>query len=313
MYTYGIDVGGTTVKIGIAEINGTQMNLLRRFEIKTNKENNGEMILPDIVSAINRDISENGVERGEICGLGIGVPGPVLPDGTVNRCINLGWGVFNVERSLSELSGFRVKAGNDANVAALGEMAFGAGVGFRNLIMLTLGTGVGGGIVVDGQIFRGSSGASGEIGHMHVNDAEGEACKCGNYGCLEQYASASGIVRTYENKIAKGSMQSLQGLTGLTCKDVFDNAKKGNGKAIAAIDYAAECLGKAMANAAAVINPEVFVIGGSVMNAGDFLLDKIKENYKRYAFHACRNAQIVQAKLGGDAGIYGAAFLATLG
>ena len=312
MYTYGVDVGGTTIKIGFAEINGTQMNIVRRFEIKTNKENNGEMILPDIVSAINKDIAENGIDRTEIRGIGIGVPGPVLPDGTVNRCINLGWGVFNVEQKLSELSGFPVKAGNDVNVAALGEMACGAGIGFKNLVMVTLGTGVGGGIVLDGQIFRGSTGAAGEIGHMHVNDAEGQACTCGNFGCLEQYASASGIVRTYENKIGKGGMQSLQGLTGLTCKDVFDNAKKGNGKAMASIDYAADCLGKALANTASAVNPEVFVIGGNVMNAGDFLLDKIKESYKRYAFHACRGAKVLAAQLGGDAGIYGAAFLATL-
>lgn len=312
MYAYGVDVGGTSIKIGIAEVDGTQINILRKFELNTNTENNGEAILKDIVNAINKDMIDGGLSKDMIAGIGIGVPGPVLPDGTVNKCINLGWGVFNVEQELSSLSGFRVNAGNDANVAALGEMVAGAGRGYEDLVMITLGTGIGGGIVLGGRIFKGSTGAGGEIGHMHVNDDEPEACKCGNYGCLEQYASAPGIVRLYENKIGKGGMMSLAGMTGFTCKDVFNNAKSGNGKAIAAIDDAAEYLGKALANVAAVINPQIFVIGGGVMNGGDSLLNKVKEYFRKYAFHACRKAEIVEAQLGNDAGIYGACFLATL-
>lgn len=313
MYAYGADVGGSSVKIGFAEVSGAEINLIRRFEIKTNTENAGEAILKDLALAIDKDIVENGLTKDMIAGVGIGVPGPVLPDGTVNKCINLGWGVFNVEQEFSNLCGLKTRAGNDANVAALGEMAFGAGRGYEDLVMVTLGTGIGGGIVLGGRIFKGSTGAGGEIGHMHVNDAESEPCTCGNYGCLEQYASATGIVRLYESKIGRGGMMSLSGMTGLTCKDVFANAKSGNGKAMAAIDDAADYLGKALANVAAVVNPQIFVLGGGVMNEDGMMLEKIRESFKKYAFHACRKAKIEKAQLGNDAGIYGAAFLATLG
>ena len=191
-YAFGIDVGGTTCKIGFFETNG---KLIDKWEIKTNTENNGAAILSDIAQAVDNKLAQEGISKDDVQGVGIGVPGPVKSNGVVNRCVNLGWGIVNVEEELGNLTGLKVKAGNDANVAALGEMWQGAAKGCKDVIMVTLGTGVGGGIIVDGKVVAGFNGAGGEIGHITVNHDEIEACNCGQYGCLEQYTSATGIVR----------------------------------------------------------------------------------------------------------------------
>ena len=238
--------------------------------------------------------------------MGVGVPGPVNSKGVVNRCVNLGWGVLDVAAELSSLTSLEVKAGNDANVAALGEMWKGGAEGSSDVIMVTLGTGVGGGIIVDGKIVAGSNGAGGEIGHITVNKDEIEACNCGQYGCLEQYASATGIVRMAKRKLAKtDDATTLRNAEELTAKLIFDGAKAGDAVAMGLVDELGEILGSTLSNIACVSNPEVIVIGGGVSKAGDILIDTIKKHFVESCFHVCRDTRFELASLGNDAGIYG--------
>jgi glucokinase len=302
-YGFGVDVGGTTVKIGFFETDG---KLIDKWEIKTNTNDNGSEILPDIAKAIDNKLAQEGISKNDIEGVGIGVPGPVRSDGVVNICVNLGWGVLNVAEELGSLTGLRVKVGNDANVAALGEMWQGGAKGSKDVIMVTLGTGVGGGIIVDGQVVAGFNGAGGEIGHITVNNEEIEPCNCGQYGCLEQYASATGIVRMAKRKLAKTSDATrLRDYPELTAKDIFDEAKAGDEVAIRLVDELGNILGSALSNMACVVNPEIIVIGGGVSKAGQILIDTIQKHYVETSFHACRNTRFELASLGNDAGMYG--------
>lgn len=222
-YGFGIDVGGTTIKMGFFETDG---KLLDKWELRTNTDNNGKEILPDIARAIDNKLAQEGISKSELEGVGIGVPGPVRADGVVNSCVNLGWGVFNVSEELSSMTGLKVKAGNDANVAALGEMWQGGAKGSRDVIMVTLGTGVGGGIIVDGKVVAGFNGAGGEIGHITVNNDEIEPCNCGQFGCLEQYTSATGIVRMAKRQLAKTMEEtSLRKFKKLTAKKCSGRSK----------------------------------------------------------------------------------------
>lgn len=306
---FGIDLGGTTVKMGIFTSEG---KLVESWEIPTRKEDEGSHILDDICKQIEEKLVQKQINRSDLLGVGIGIPGPITKDGTVLNCVNLGWGVFNVEEKLSEmLGGVTVKAGNDANVAALGENWQGGGVGFEDLILITLGTGVGGGVIIGDKIITGSNGAAGEIGHMPVvYDDDAETCGCGKKGCLETVASATGIVREAKKLLASGEMEStLRDIPEFTCKDIFDAAKEGDKAAMTVVDKLAENLGVAAAHIACVTNPQVIVIGGGVSKAGKFLLDKIEEKYMEKAFKACRNAKFALATLGNDAGMYGAAAL----
>ena len=271
---FGIDVGGTTVKMGIFTTEG---KLTESWEIPTRKEDEGSHILEDICKQIEEKLVEKQINRADLLGVGIGIPGPITKDGTVLNCVNLGWGVFNVEEKLSEmLGGVIVKAGNDANVAALGENWQGGGVGFEDLILITLGTGVGGGVIIGDKIITGSNGAAGEIGHMPVvYDTDAETCGCGKKGCLETVASATGIVREAKKLLASGEIEStLRDIPEFTCKDIFDAAKEGDKAAMIVVDKLAEYLGIAAAHIACVTNPQVIVIGGGVSKAGKFLLDR---------------------------------------
>lgn len=302
-YAFGIDVGGTTCKIGFFETSG---KLIDKWEIKTNTENNGAAILSDIAQAVDNKLAQEGISKDDVQGVGIGVPGPVKSNGVVNRCVNLGWGIVNVEEELGNLTGLKVKAGNDANVAALGEMWQGAAKGCKDVIMVTLGTGVGGGIIVDGKVVAGFNGAGGEIGHITVNHDEIEACTCGQYGCLEQYTSATGIVRVAKRKLAKTNDEtSLRNCPELTAKDVFDEAKSGDAVALGLVDEVCGILGSTLSNIACVVNPEVVVIGGGVSKAGSILIESIQKHFVETSFHACRNTKFVIAGLGNDAGMYG--------
>ena len=306
-YAFGIDVGGTTCKIGFFETNG---KLIDKWEIKTNTENNGAAILSDIAQAVDNKLAQEGISKDDVQGVGIGVPGPVKSNGVVNRCVNLGWGIVNVEEELGNLTGLKVKAGNDANVAALGEMWQGAAKGCKDVIMVTLGTGVGGGIIVDGKVVAGFNGAGGEIGHITVNHDEIEACNCGQYGCLEQYTSATGIVRVAKRKLAKTNDEtSLRNFPELTAKDVFDAYKEQDSLAADIVEEFAEYLGRALAVFACVADPDVIVLGGGVSKAGQVLVDCVEACYRKYAFSACKDTQIKLATLGNDAGICGAAKL----
>lgn len=305
MYCFGIDVGGTTVKCGLFQTDGT---LVEKWEIPTRKENKGEHILPDVAETIQNKISEKGIDKTQVVGVGVGIPGPINAQGEAACAVNLYWGFKPVARELSELTGLPAKAGNDANVAALGEAWKGAAAGSQNVIMVTLGTGVGGGIISDGKIVAGAHGAGGEIGHANICHEEEEACNCGNSGCLEQYASATGIVRLAKKALAESSEESaLRNKENIEAKDVLDAFKAGDALAVRVMDEVGEKLGGALGIFAAVVDPDAIVIGGGVSKAGQPLIDLIEKHYKKYAFSLCKDTPIVIASLGNDAGIYGAA------
>lgn len=305
-YVFGVDIGGTTVKLGFFDVEG---ELLDKWEIPTRKEENGSRILPDIAASIESKISEKKIDRSSIAGVGVGAPGPIDMNGTVYKAANLGWGVFSIRDTLEGILHLPVMAGNDANVAALGEMWKGGGKGAQNLVVVTLGTGVGGGIIINGKILTGAAGAAGEIGHIHVDDTETEACGCGNKGCLEQYASATGITRLAKRKLASSQKDSTLRQGSISAKSVFDAVKAGDELAKEIAQEFGEILGKGLAAIAAVINPEAIVVGGGVSKAGEILFDYIKPSYLENVFHSDRNVRFVLATLGNDAGIYGAAKL----
>lgn len=305
LYCFGIDVGGTTVKCGLFKTDGV---LVEKWEIPTRTENNGSEIVPDVAKTIEEKLAEKNISKEEVDGIGIGVPGPVNAEGDVIAAVNLFWGYKKLSKELNELTGLAVKVGNDANVAALGEAWKGAAAGAKNVILLTLGTGVGGGIIVDGKIVAGHHGAGGEIGHANVMHDETETCNCGNKGCLEQYTSATGIVRLAKQELASSEEPSvLREEKELSAKAVLDGYKSGDALSVRVMDKVGEILGGALAMFTAVVDPETIVIGGGVSKAGQPLVDCIASHYKKYAFSACRETPIVIANLGNDAGIYGAA------
>ena len=304
-YAFGVDVGGTTCKIGLFETSG---RLIEKWEIKTNTRNGGEQILSDVAAFIEAKLTDIGIGREEVQGIGMGVPGPVREDGIVSLCVNLGWRERNVAKELQALTGFIVKVGNDANVAALGEMWQGSAKGCKNTVMVTLGTGVGGGVIVGGRIIPGFDGAGGEIGHISVCPEESEPCNCGRYGCLEQYVSATGIVRVTKRRLeGTDASTSLREIASdcLTAKDVFDAAKAGDVIALELVDEVCEILGLALSNMACVVNPEMIVIGGGVSGAGAILVDGIRKHFMAHAFTSCQKTKFSLAGLGNDAGIYG--------
>lgn len=303
-YAFGVDIGGTTVKMGLFETTG---HLIDKWEIPTRTEENGKYILSDIAEAAEKKMTEHIIEKTEVEGIGLGVPGPVSVEGTVFRCVNLGWEIINVEQILGSMTGLKVKAGNDANVAALGEMWQGGGKGYRSIVMVTLGTGVGGGVIINGQILAGVNGAAGEIGHLPMCDEEEECCGCGKKGCLEQYASATGIVHMTQKYLAEHSEKNsvLRAVEGYSAKDIFDAAKQGDLVSIRMTENVGRMLGKALAMIACVVNPEVFVIGGGVSKAGSILIDSIRKYYEKYSFHAAKETEFKLAKLSNDAGIFG--------
>lgn len=307
-YCFGIDIGGTTVKIGLFQTDGT---LLEKWEIVTRTGNGGEAILPDIAESVLSKLNEKGIQKEDVVGLGVGVPA-ATKDGIVNSTSNIGWGYKNVRKELEELTGYHVNVGNDANVAALGEMWKGGGQGYQNQIMVTLGTGVGGGIIIDGHIHTGIRGAGGEIGHLCVQEGETEVCGCGRTGCLEQYASATGVVRLAKRRLANNTDDTVLNMDAVTAKDVFDAVKAGDKVAMEIAEDFGKYLGNALSEIAVILDPELFVIGGGVSRAGEVLLDYIKKNYLKNALWDNNKVEFALAKLGNDAGMYGAAKLALM-
>ena len=280
-YCFGIDVGGTTVKCGLFTTEG---EAVEKWEIPTRTEENGKNILPDVAASINEKVKEKHLDPSQIEGVGIGVPGPVSEEGEVPVAVNLHWGRVHIVKEMEAMTGLKVKAGNDANVAALGELWKGGGVGYHNMILVTLGTGVGGGIIVNDKIIAGSHGAAGEIGHAHVDDSIKDPCNCGNCGCLEQVASATGIVRLAKEELAAWKGDTLLKNRPLSAKAVFDSVKEGDELSIRIAERFGRYLGKALAVYACVTDPEVFVIGGGVSKAGPILLTFIEKYYQEYAF-----------------------------
>ena len=307
-YGFGVDLGGTTVKIAYFDETGT---MLDKWEIPTVTADGGKQILPDIAASINGYRQSHSIPDASLLGLGIGVPGPVDASGMVNRCVNLGWGTFNISKELGTLTGLSVKAGNDANVAALGEYWKGGGKGCENVVFVTLGTGVGGGIIIEGRLLHGSHGSGAEIGHMVLNPKETVVCNCGKRGCVEQYCSATGIVRLTKIRLAQDdSPSSLRSLETVTCRDIFDAGKAGDKVALEILDQYYDLMGQFLGNVCTVVDPEVVVIGGGVSKAGDILLKGIEPYFKKYVFHAASSVQFNLASLGNDAGAYGAFKLA---
>lgn len=305
-YCFGVDIGGTTVKLGLFTTDG---EIVDKWEIKTRTENQGEAVLPDIAEALKEKLEEKKIDRDEVEGIGVGVPAPVNTEGVIQNTANLGWGYKEVKREMEELSGMRAEIGNDANVAALGEMWLGAGKGRKNIVMVTLGTGVGGGIIIDGKPLVGAHGAGGEIGHLCVNYEETDHCGCGNTGCLEQYASATGITRLANIRLAKDDAKSVLREQEVSAKTVFDAVKAGDAVAKEIAEEFGKYLGHAMANLAAVADPSAIVIGGGVSKAGEVLIEYVEKNFKERAFFANKDTEFVLATLGNDAGICGAAKL----
>ena len=306
-YIYGIDIGGTTVKMGLFDEKG---DMLEKWEIVTRKEKNGENILPDIVKSIKEKNSEKSIETDDILGIGMGVPGPITEDGRVLKCANLGWGIFSVADEMSKLTGVKkVKVGNDANVAALGEQWRGGGRGFDNIVMVTLGTGVGGGIIMNGKILTGENGAAGEIGHITVNPKETLTCGCGCKGCLEQYSSATGVIRLAKERLeASDKPSELRKFADdqIGGKEVFDAYKAGDKLAAEAVDEFAAYLGMGLGNVASVVDTQAFVIGGGLSKNGPIVIELIKKQYEKNVMFALKNTEFRLAELGNDAGMYGA-------
>lgn len=303
-YIFGVDVGGTTVKMGLFDIEGAVVD---KWEIPTRTERGGECILPDIAESINQKIEEKQYAKEEVAGIGIAVPGPVNDAGVVNKAVNLGWDVTPVKETMEKLCGISTQVGNDANVAALGEMWKGGGQGYTSLVVVTLGTGIGGGVIVDGRLVTGADGAGGEIGHMHVMDGEEEACNCGCKGCFEQYGSATGIVWIAKKILAGTDEPSMLRDMEVTAKAVFDAVKEGDKVAGDIAREFGEIMGKGFAMIASVLNPAAFVVGGGVSKAGEMLFDYIRPPFEKYVFPGSKNAKFVLATLGNDAGIYGCA------
>lgn len=305
MYCFGVDLGGTFIKFGLFDIEG---NLIEKWDTPTVKET----FFDDIAKNVLDKMSEKDIKKDDVKGVGVGVPGPVDGEGIVNGLVNLGLvGQVNIKNILEEkLGGIKCIVGNDANVAAMGEMLEGGGKGYTDMVMITLGTGVGGGVIIGGKMLSGVTGGAGEIGHFPVNVDEQATCGCGKRGCLEQYASATGIVRVAKERAMKIKMPTkILEMEELTAKDVFDLAKEGDMVAIDAVEIAARYLGIATAAIACTVNNKAFVVGGGVSRAGDFLLDKVKKYFNEYVFKPCSDVEFKLATLGNDAGIYGGAAL----
>lgn len=304
---FGVDIGGTTVKLGVFKVDGT---LIEKWEIPTRTTEGGKHIFTDIADSILKKMEALGYSKEDCVGVGVGAPGPVDANGVIYGAVNLGWGDVNLVENFGALLGMPVKAGNDANVAALGEFWKGGGQGYSNMVAVTLGTGIGGGIIIDGKLLAGSTGAGGEIGHIPVEENETESCGCGKTGCAEQYGSATGVVRLAKRRLAlDNTPSSLRKANKLSAKIVWDAVKAGDEVAIEVAKKFAYYVGKMLASIACVTNPQVFVIGGGVSKAGEVLFAYIRPEFEKHVFKNCKNVAFKIATLGNDAGIYGAAKL----
>lgn len=312
----GIDLGGTTIKFGILTLEGL---VQEKWAIETNILDEGKHIVPDIIASIKHRLALYGLKTADIAGIGMGSPGAVDRDKkTVTGAFNLNWAkTQEVGSAIAQELGIPFAIDNDANVAALGERWVGAGENNPDVVFVTLGTGVGGGIVADGNLIHGVAGAGGEIGHIIVEPADGFACTCGNSGCLETVASATGVVRvarllaeSYEGDSAIKA--DLDNGRAVTSKDIFQAAEAGDTFALSIVDKVAFYLGLAAANISNILNPDSVVFGGGVSAAGEFLRSRIEREFTRFTFPQVRQStKIKMAALGNDAGIIGAASLAS--
>lgn len=309
-YVFGVDVGGTSVKIGLFTGEG---ELVEKWSIPTNTDNDGKSILPDIAASIEKKIAEKGLKNEDILGVGMGLPGPVDDKGVIRMAVNLHWkDTFNVEEKLASCfkNAMKVKAGNDANVAALGEAWMGAGKGYKNIVMVTLGTGIGGGVIINGKVVSGTTGAAGEIGHIYTGEDTEEKCNCGHRGCMEQFASATGIVRLLKKELeANPDEETEMRKHPVNAKEMWEAVKNGDKLSIRVAEQFGKYLGNGLSVVAGVLNPEIIIIGGGVSMSGDVIMPYITKNFKEHVFHASADTVFTRATLGNDGGIYGAAAL----
>lgn len=300
----GIDVGGTTVKEGLVNRNG---EVLSKLSVPT----------PPLIDEAGYAAVIDGIKNlldaqdGDVAlkGIGLAVPCPVPDDGNVKLIANASLDLPGLGAALkAAFEGAVVAFVNDANAAALGEMWRGSALGHRSMALVTLGTGIGAGVVIDGKVIGGANGAGGEVGHTCVNPAEERVCGCGRRGCLEQYASATGVVNSYKMECEKRGTQPVELSGPSDSKSVFDAYQAGDEAAAAAVVTMVEYLGLALANLACTVDPEAIVLGGGLSAAGDLFLEKLIERFKYYTLSVCADTPIEIASLGNDAGLIGAAY-----
>ena len=305
-YIIGADIGGTFCKLGLFNGEG---ELFDKWKIPTARNDEGDVrdaernmkVFDDLAESIEKQLTQHNICKNEIIGMGVGVPGPVNLEGVIDNCPALGWKNLNIPKILQKKIGIKISCGNDANLAALGESWRGFDRAYNDAIFITLGTVVGGGIICNGKIHRGAHGCGGEIGHIKVNPHETEIDGCGGRGCLQQYASATGIIRLAE-KLGQGREK-------ITAKDIFQRAKAGDKLAIEVIEQFGEILGRTLAGICLVFDPEVVIIGGGISAAGEALVDVVRKHYRNWAYPPTKDMEFKLASLGNDAGIYGCAKL----
>lgn len=314
-WVVGVDLGGTTTKLAFINQSG---DIIHKWEIPTDNRENGKYITINIGKTVDETLAELGQTKEKLIGIGMGAPGPVdYENGVLYNTVNLGWeDNYPLQKELETVTSLPAAIDNDANCAALGEMWKGAGAGAKDLVCVTLGTGVGGGVITNGAIVQGVSGAAGEIGHITSIPNGGAPCNCGKTGCLETVASATGIVRLANEKLQNqekdSQLKSILLSTGkIAAKDVFDCARDGDAVSLEVVEEVAFHLGLALANLGSTLNPVQIVLGGGVSKAGTILLDKVQANFDKYAFQRVKEStEISIAILGNDAGVIGAAWLA---
>lgn len=307
-HSFGVDIGGQRIRLAYLDESG---KLLNKWTVETPQGQGTNQMLSTVAEQVEKYMTQNGIFEDEVAGIGVGIPGPVNSSGTVNKCVNLGWGMFNIDRALSGLTGLDVVTTNIANAAALGERWLGSGRGCKDLFYVAVNTGVGGAIIANGQLVSGAHGGGGEIGHMTVDRQETESCTCGNKGCLEQYCSPSGIVRVAKRHLAATQTPSpLRRMRSLTHEDVFSAAAQGDKAAREILDKVYTYAGQMIANVCSVTNPDTVILGGQLVRFGRPVVEGIAKQFNKFVFHANREVRFVLATLGEDAPLYGAAKLA---
>lgn len=301
-YGFGVDIFGPNIKFGFFDETG---NLIEKWKIAAPMLKDGSKIIPAVADEVERYLRENHIFEDDVIGIGVGIPGPVNSSGVVNKCVNLGWGVFNIDRALSGLTGLQVKSSNIANLSALGE--YWKGSGSANSVFMAMNTGLGGGIVCEGNLVYGANGGAGEIGHIIVNRQETEACTCGKYGCVEQYCSPTGIVRLARRQLSSSRQPSLLRLKRFfDYKDVLKAAAEGDKIAKDVMTQVYDHAGHALAGISCVTNPDTIVLGGEFCKIGQGAVDAIQRAFRKYVFHANENVKFALAALDTDACIHGA-------
>lgn len=301
-YGFGVDIFGTHIKIGFFDETG---KLIEKWKIVTPMMQGGSQILPAIADNIEKYLSLHHLFEDDIIGIGVGIPGPVNSAGVVNKCVNFDWGVFNIDRALSGLTGLKVTSGNIANLSALGECWKGSGS--KNMVFVAMNTGLGGAVVCDGSVVHGAQGGAGELGHMVVNRAETEPCTCGKCGCVEQYCSPTGILRVARRHLAATRTPSvLRKRQGFDYKEVLSAAASGDRVAMEIMNQVYDYAGQLLANVCCVTNPETIVLGGEFCRIGPAAVSGISKYFRKYVFHANANVRFEFASLSTDACIHGA-------